>query len=242
MVSASYVNWVRRAELEVVAPYLRAGDRILEIGAGSGQQALELAERGFEVEAVDLASSNYASSRVFPVADYDGLHIPFPDGSFDVVFSSNLLEHVADLAAMHAEVKRLLGPGGRCIHILPTGAWQFWSIVSAYPAALRQLLRARTAADLRQALRSCARAVLPARHGEVGNAFLELWLFRPGRWRRHFRDQGFDLVEDRPVGFFYTGNAFIGRRWTLERRARLAPVLGSATHLFLLRPTRERPE
>ena len=232
---ADYVNWVRRAELDRVLPLLKPGDRILEIGAGSGEQARILTGLGYEVEPIDLPQSSYAADRVFAVTDYDGRHFPFPDASFDVVFSSNTLEHIRDLEAIHAEVKRVLKPGGRCIHILPTGSWQFWTIIAAFPRALRELLHARSVRHMAQGLRYLAVAIFPPRHGERGTALLEMWLFRPQWWRRHFRRNGLDIVSDGAVGLFYTGVAYYGFRWSRERRERLARSLGSSTHLFELK-------
>src|SRR5208283_5218724 len=105
-----------------IVPDLPPRGRVLEIGAGTGQQALELKRRGFDVAAIELADSAYAGARVFPVTDYDGARIPFPDRSFDAVFSSNALEHVRDLAFMHAEIRRVLKPGGIAVHVMPTPA------------------------------------------------------------------------------------------------------------------------
>src|SRR5947209_11348418 len=115
-------------ELETILPLFPSGARILEIGGGTGSQALELSRRGFKVTAIDLASSAYAAHRVFPIIDYDGATIPLPEASVDVVFSSNVLEHVPDLARMHAEIRRVLAPHGKCIHVLPTHVWRFWTV------------------------------------------------------------------------------------------------------------------
>ena len=239
---SDYVNWIRAAELERVKPLLPAGSRILEFGAGSGWQARELSNLGFDVEAIDLASSNYAETRVFPVRDYDGRVFPFPDSSFDVVFSSNTLEHVRDLAGIHAECKRVLRPGGSCIHILPTGRWQFWTILTGFPAAGRAIAQARSLRQLASGLYRLARAFLPVRHGERGTALLELWLFRPEWWRRNFRKHGFEIVEDWEMGLFYSGYGHHGYDWSIEKRKRLARRLGSSCHLFRLVPASDTTE
>jgi SAM-dependent methyltransferase len=85
-----YLRALRLAALEDLIDWFPAGARVLEIGAGAGWQSRALAERGFHVEAVDIAGSEYAAERVFPVAHYDGHRLPFPDGRFGVVFSSNV--------------------------------------------------------------------------------------------------------------------------------------------------------
>lgn len=226
-----YINELRSAELRSVVPLLRPGIRVLELGAGSGRQALELDRLGFDVSAIDLPTSNYAANRVFPVIDYDGTTIPFPDRSFDAVFSSNVLEHVKDLPRMHDELRRVLARNGECFHILPTSSWRFWSSLAALPAAARAGVREGPGVGLRKA----ARAVLQKPHGERGNVLTELWYFRPEWWRRNFRDNGFEIVRDAPVGLFYTGEVLRGLTLSMAYRRRLAGFLGSSTWLFQLR-------
>jgi SAM-dependent methyltransferase len=139
MFSIEFLHAIRRHEIALVERHLEPGARILEIGGGTGFQAKLLAERDFDVSSIDVPQSNYAGERVFPVIDYDGETIPFPDGSFDVVFSSNVLEHIRDLERLHAEVRRVLKPGGYCLHAMPTGVWSFWTIVTHYLMAAQRL-------------------------------------------------------------------------------------------------------
>ncbi len=137
--SLAHIDAIRAAEIQRIVPFLKPDAHILEIGAGTGAQARELSRRGFQITAIDLPTSNYAADRVHPILDYDGRTIPLPDRSVDIVFSSNVLEHVPDLARIHAEIRRVLRPGGYCIHVLPTHAWRFWTIVTAGPDALLYL-------------------------------------------------------------------------------------------------------
>jgi SAM-dependent methyltransferase len=93
-----------------------------------------LKRQGFDVTAIDLAGSQYEPLRVFPVIDYDGRTIPFPDHSFDVVYSSHVVMHIVDTVQFHQEVQRVLKPGGRVVHVVPTSAWRFWTFTLHYPA------------------------------------------------------------------------------------------------------------
>lgn len=239
MLAFAHIDRIRSAELESLLPLLRPGGRILELGAGTGRQARDLSRLGFDVTAIDLAASDYAAERVFPVVDYDGTTIPFPDGSFDIVISSNVLEHIRDLPAMHDEIRRVLTQGGECFHIIPTDKWRFWSTISAFPNSIRLLVSARSGAELNRAIRHGARSFLQKPHGERGNVITELWYFRPAWWRRHFRENGFELVGDGPVGIFYTGEVVLGDRLSVRTRRTLARYLGSACRLFHLRPAAE---
>jgi SAM-dependent methyltransferase len=248
MLTNDILNALRAAEIDSIAPELPAGGRVLEIGAGTGQQALELQRRGFAISAIEIESSGYADARVFPVVDYDGVTLPFPNATFDAVFSSSALEHVRDLANMHAEIRRVLKPGGVAVHVLPTSAWRFWTMTTSFPraaillgSALRRTLPgSRDPRSLRRAWRDALQAggsaLLQSRHGERGTGFSELWLFHPRWWRSHFRENGFTILRDRPMGLFYTGTLLFGLKLPLQQRAHLARILGSACHLFVLAP------
>lgn len=244
---------IRRWEIERIAGYFRPGARILEIGAGTGQQALDLANRGFDVEAIEVPDSLYAGKRLFPIKDYDGLTIPFPDRSFDVVYSSNVLEHVPDLVRIYSEIRRVLKADGYIVHVLPTHAWRFWSMISAVPRAIQGVRGLKTeisprrpfgASELRRLRtvwldvgRHVLSPCLQHRHGARGNVLSEMWFFHPNWWRRNFKANGFLVERELPMGLFYTGNLVMGRRWDTAKRSRLARFLGSACHVFVLRPS-----
>ena len=248
MFDFEHVNRIRLAEIEMIATFLPPGGRILEIGAGSGQQALALAQKRFKVDAIEVPSSAYRNSRLYPVVDYDGRHFPFPDATFDAVFSSNVLEHVVDLSWLNTEVKRVLRPGGCCVHVMPTPAWRLWTTVLLLPAALQAVWKLRqeivprapwSAAEaqrLRATWIKVAKQGAPVRHGERGNIVSEMWLFRTAWWRRAFAADGFEVLHREPMGLFYTGTMFFGPRLSFVHRRQLAYLLGSACCLFVVRP------
>ena len=103
---------------------LLAGDRVLDIGAGSGVFTAALADAGFEVVGVEVAEAavrrarSAHSSLDFRLVDFDG-PLPFDDGSFEVVWASEVIEHVADTARWLSEVRRVLAPGGRLLVTTP---------------------------------------------------------------------------------------------------------------------------
>ncbi|MEP6574242.1 MAG: class I SAM-dependent methyltransferase [Gemmatimonadota bacterium] len=246
--SGSFLESLRDYELEQVVPLMPPGSRILEIGAGAGWQSRRLAELGHEVVAIDVALSEYEAARVWPVAEYDGRHIPFPDATFDVIFSSNVLEHIPHVREFQSEMLRVLRPGGMSIHILPTGSWRWWSSLTYYLHRVRSAAALASgsgtasgaSASLARARRrglsgTLARAVLPPRHGELGNVITELALFSRFRWRRLFRECGWTIVLDRPTGLFYTGYSAFGASSSLAVRRSASLLLGSACRIFVLR-------
>ena len=110
MYTVEHLANIRLYELDRVASYLRKGAKVLEIGAGAGWQAKKLSERGLRVTAIDVASSYYKPDQVWPVIEYDGAHIPFPDNYFDIVFSSNVLEHIPDALIFDVELLSIKPP------------------------------------------------------------------------------------------------------------------------------------
>jgi SAM-dependent methyltransferase len=250
MFSTEFLNQIRAHELQTYLPHFPAGARILEVGGGTGVQAKMLSERGLQVESIDVADSTYSEERVFPVVDYDGEHIPFEDRSFDVVFSSNVLEHIRNLDAMQSEFRRVLKPGGRCVHAVPSAGWRFWTSMANYVECLQRLLmsvprlipRNVSRSELRRPIivavdvaKILRQYLIVPRHGEEGNAWTELWTFSASYWRRKFRaDYVIESVE--PMGLFYTGHMVFGASLSIARREKLSRYLGSACNLFIVTP------
>lgn len=247
------VEEIRRFEAGQVAARIPAGARVLEIGAGAGWQARELAASGFQVEAIDLGSNPLRGELQWPVREYDGRTIPFPDASFDVVFSSNVLEHVVAVEELQGEILRVLKPGGMAVHILPTPSWRLWTSLVHYPylvwqlvrIAMRRLSACGEAPDPRRgALRKrygageiVRRLLYAGRHGERGNALTEILYFRSAWWTGLFQRSGWVVVECRPLGLFYSGCGLFGSCLSIRRRERASRLLGSSTAMYCLVPS-----
>jgi SAM-dependent methyltransferase len=244
----SYLREIRLAELEFARGFFPVSGSVLEIGAGTGWQAMELSRAGFRVSAVDLADSPYHSQRVFSVQEYDGRNLPFPPSSFDVVFSSNVLEHVTQLQPLFSEMCRVLKPGGLMIHVVPTGTWRFWTLVAHIPRLVGvtfELLGVKRGIQANAARDSVARhsvgelvrrTFVPAAHGVGGSAFEELGTFRVSRWLGEFQRAGLAVEVSRPTGIFYTGYLLFPQLMTIARRRQISRLVGSACQLFVARP------
>lgn len=243
MFNLDALQLIRDGELERLTRFLPPGKRVLEVGAGTGWQARELERRGWRVTAIDLPSSQYRDAQVFPVLRYDGTNLPFADGSFDCIFSSNVLEHVRDLGSLLREFRRVLAPGGVCVHAMPTPAWRAWSWVSALadivPMLFVELLRG-PRRPIRQRLGAVWRGVgdrlCPKAHGARGVGLTELWTFGSWWWRRVFARHGHSVIRVEPVGLFYTAWFLLGRRFSVASRERASALLGSACRVYVTSP------
>ena len=104
---------------------VRAGDRVLDLGSGDGRFTEELARLGAHPVGVEIAQAAVDRARArhpeldFRLAPIDG-PLPFDHGAFDVVWASEVIEHVADTARWLSEVRRVLVPRGRLLLTTPS--------------------------------------------------------------------------------------------------------------------------
>ncbi|AEE48285.1 class I SAM-dependent methyltransferase [Haliscomenobacter hydrossis] len=260
-----FLHWVRDMEFDLI--FAKAGidlsdKRLLEIGAGSGYQLAKLQKITREALGVDIFESNYAEVRSANVVLYDGHHLPFADQSFDVIFSSNTLEHIPHLEEIHREFKRVLKPGGLCLHVVPTHHWKLRQLVGFYlllPAMLWRRFFPSTKQTPSQAVEAAVlqtpevtsnqgsksigqklrNLFLPEHHGERGNVFSEYFYFRPRWWEKHFEDNNWTILKNEGLGLFYSPYAFLGQKLSASQRMQWSKWWGSSCQLFLIKPKEE---
>jgi ubiquinone/menaquinone biosynthesis C-methylase UbiE len=116
-----------------VLPDPAQGDRLLEVGCGTGHWSAFFAERGFRVTGLDISHRMIEAARgkairnaVFRQAD--AAAIPFPSGAFDVAAAITLLEFVPDPREVLDEMARCVRGGG-CIVVGVLNRWSYQGIV-----------------------------------------------------------------------------------------------------------------
>jgi len=138
---------------------LGASESLLDVGCGDGAYIVGLRAAGhvgrlvgidIEPELVAAARDRAADvggsagpARDAEVADTlvprrsiefdtaDAAHLPFPDASFDAVTTRYVIDHLSDPGAAVAEVRRVIGPGGRLVRIANGEGHlaEFWNLV-----------------------------------------------------------------------------------------------------------------
>ncbi len=104
---------------------LQPGERVLDLGSGAGTDSLVAAKMVGEeghVTGIDMTSAMLAKARAaatemgvtnIEFVEGEAEHLPFPDGSFDVVISNGVIDLIPDKDAVFSELQRVLVPGGR---------------------------------------------------------------------------------------------------------------------------------
>ena len=227
-----HLEQIRRAEAELALAELRRRKppraSLIEIGGGSGWQAQEFAQVGYDVASFDLASSEYAGRRAYPVQDYDGHHLPVESACADIVFSSNVPRayrpcaglpnraaarpqtrwyrpaYLADAQLAAVDLGDTLPLGGQEVGRPADGRKGRSATI---PCGNPSPKPGQQNASLGQTIRN---ALYPARHGEIGNSVTELYYFSRHRWTRLFEATGWRIDHYGTNGLAYTGHSLAG--------------------------------
>src|SRR5262249_22426044 len=95
----------------------KAGEKVLDLAAGTGVSTVEYARNGAYCVAADFSLGMLRAGlrRKLPMVAADALHLPFKSNSFDAVTISLALRNFVDTKAALEEILRVVKPGGRLV-------------------------------------------------------------------------------------------------------------------------------
>src|SRR5277367_938234 len=133
-----YEHFMGRWSERLARPFLEfagvgPGDRVLDVGCGTGTLSLALAERGAKVIGLDASESyldgarRLRSHRNVSYEHGDACHLRYDDALFDACFSTLAIDVIPAVDLVAAEMRRVTRPGG----VVACGIFDFWGGFSA---------------------------------------------------------------------------------------------------------------
>jgi len=169
-------NWDDALFRERILRHINPASRVLDFGAGRGKleqmnfKGLASFVAGIDVEREVFENPYLDQAKLL---DLSTNRIPFDDGSFDVVFADNVLEHVPDPDRAFQEIRRVLRPGGVFLAKTPNKWHYVPTIARLTPLWFHRFynkLRSRDAADTFPTLYRC-NTRQSARHCALANGY-----------------------------------------------------------------------
>lgn len=189
----------------------------LELGAGDGGQSATISRYCDKLICTEKDETSHAwlgetiLQREMPNVEYglcDAQDLSqFADGTFDLIFSSNMLEHIPDVDACLTECRRVLKDDGLMLHTMPS---RWWKVFSSGLNVVR----------LRR----------PGIHGASASHWEELRAFGLSAWKKRIESNALKVVEVIGLPFYVGhGNSFI----PIIKAGNSASI--SASHLYVVR-------
>jgi SAM-dependent methyltransferase len=201
-------NWDNVIFRDRIAAHVDQDTVVLDLGAGAGfVKQMDFRGVAGRVCGVDLDPRVLENPMLDEARIADAGRIPYPDDSFDVVFSANVFEHLTEPVEVLAEVARVLKPGGTFLVKTPNRRHYMPLIARMTPHRFHQFvsrLRGRPAADT---FPTRYRSNTPARLHALANASglrvdkIELIESRPEYMRISAPTYLFGLAYERAVNF-----------------------------------------
>jgi 2-polyprenyl-3-methyl-5-hydroxy-6-metoxy-1,4-benzoquinol methylase len=210
-------NSFRQRELELI--FGRCPEHLfqrgLEMGAGDGFQSRLIKWYVEKLVCTDLNADRLqqrpAENVSYFIYDAEEIGQHFEAQTFDLVFSSNMLEHLPNVQACLAGTYKILKDDGIAIHLMPNRVWKSFNLLLFYPdlilTKLERLINkskrfvasnVSTENNLKTQQKSRKarwRYYVPQPHGAYGSHLEEFKMFARARWIQEFEANGFEVVK-----------------------------------------------
>ncbi|MBP6412631.1 MAG: class I SAM-dependent methyltransferase [Bacteroidia bacterium] len=260
---SAYERWpsyYKRRYLEFLSYYAlfpkKHWDAVLELGCGIGYQSAFLSKVATHVIATDLDEEdiethapgmqkardllNHLDVKNVDLISCSAENLPFEDNSFDMVYSSHVLEHIPDQQKALKEIYRVLKPGGIHFCVVPTTMEKIYAFINFYIYLMgrvfhhigsrlfptKEKVTSAKSTSSTTSLQQRAASQLkyfpfPAPHGHYKHFLEELRLWTPGNWIK---------VIEKNTHFKVVQQSTTQCNFLLSLLGSFAPNLGTSVH------------
>lgn len=195
---------IRELEWNQIKSQIPVNSNFLDIGCGAGYSLIK-AKNDLDciVQGVDPSPGEHGVGRFTedlwkerPIIHGFAEQLPFPDDSFDVVYSSHVLEHVVSEEKSLQEMKRVLKPGGVLIIGMPTAAMSWVALLSAWIFTTHiSIYHFFRSIGKKEMVSRLIQIFIPRSHSypKAKFIFYDLYHYRISNWKRIVSNQ-FDII------------------------------------------------
>ena len=243
---------IRIDELETALEIFpnRKNLKILEIGGRDGFQENIISKKGHKVTSIDI---NPLSPQIHLVQKGDITKLNFEDDSFDLIYSSNMLQEIYNTNEAFMEMKRVLKKDGIIIHIVPSSWWSiitnFWHycLIPKYlikSNRFQQIFNSKkiTNIDIQNNKQENKNSKSTTNLKKLffhplgaNTSFIhEIFYFSKFYWKKLFKKNGFNMINEKNCPYFYSAYSVFDFKF-LNFRKFLASLGITSCYCFILK-------
>jgi ubiquinone/menaquinone biosynthesis C-methylase UbiE len=221
--------------------------KILEIGGRDGFQADIISKKGHKVTSIDI---NPLSPQFHLVQKGDITKLNFEDNSFDLIFSSNMLQEIHNIDEAFTEMKRVLKEDGTIVHIVPSSWWSlitnFWHycFIPKYLIKSKKFQHIFNSKEKKNSKNKLNDENSKSSKTNLKKLFLhplgantsfvhETFYFSKFYWKKLFKKNKFEVIDIKNCPYYYSGYAVLKFKF-IKLRKFLAKIYFPSCYCFVL--------
>jgi len=221
---------------------------ILEIGGRDGFQANIISKKGHKVTSIDI---NPLSPQFHRVQKGDITKLNFEDNSFDLIFSSNMLQEIHNIDEAFTEMKRVLKKDGTIVHIVPSSWWSlitnFWHycLIPKYLIKSKRFQRIFNSEGEKNGKNKQNDKNSKSSKTNLKKLFLhplgantsfvhETFYFSKFYWGKLFKKNKFEIINIKNCPYYYSGYAVFKFKF-IKLRKFLAKIYFPSCYCFIMK-------
>jgi SAM-dependent methyltransferase len=219
---------------------------ILEIGGRDGYQANIISKKGYNVTSIDIYP---IYPQFYPVQKGTINQLNFKENSFDMIYSSNMLQEIQHIEESFIEMKRVLKKDGIIIHIVPSSWWSLITNFWHYCLIPKYLIKSNkfkkifnsnlneSQVEQNDNIKSSTKNLKQLFFHPLGanTSFIhEILYFSKIYWKKLFKKNGFIIIEQRNCPYFYSAYSIFRFKF-LKFRKFLASIGITSCYCFIMK-------